>query len=193
MQDLSVLVEKYRSAATREEKLAAGDEIARLISPPLYVFIKSQIRSRGSAESLLDDVLGKTLTAIIKGLDNVIGKSSPGLWAYCRQVARHRLIEDLRKLASAKTIGMDPEDLEKAIDAAGKDESMPVGVRHDLDYAFSLLRASKPPCEAYLRSYYLDGMDHAEIADMYSLSPNALRMRFKRCLELAQELMSKNP
>ena len=64
-----------------------------------------------------------------------------------------------------------------------------MGMMRMMEYAMELLRNAKPPCIHYLRQYYIDGWEYAEVASASGISYDAARMQIRRCLELAQSLV----
>jgi DNA-directed RNA polymerase specialized sigma24 family protein len=105
-------------------------------------------------------------------------------------VARNKIADALRGQRGGTPVSLDVEEGERALEQAASHELISPGVRLDLGYALELLRASKPPCVELLWDYYVLGLDYDEMAALYQLTVDAVRMQIRRCLELAQTLVS---
>ncbi len=123
-------------------------------------------------------------------LDRFNGSSCGQFWSWCYQIARYKLIDVVRKLASAKTVSLDIETLEKVMNESIELTPKIPGETEDLEFALQLLGRAKAPCVDYLWTHYILGWTYEEIADSYALPYDTVRMKLKRCLELAQKLMA---
>ncbi len=193
MDRLAKLIQDYVEADTLEERSEAAEGFVREVSPELWVFVRSEALSRGFGEDAAEEVFQDIWVGITEGLGRVRSRANKPIWAWCYRVARNKLFDHVRKLASAKETAMDREALEAALEASEQVEQISPGTRHDLEYGLRLLAAAKPPCFAYLWDYYVLGWDYAAIADTYALAYDTMRMRIQRCLELAQKLVAENP
>jgi RNA polymerase sigma factor (sigma-70 family) len=182
-------VQNCRSAKTLDQKLALSEVIIGLVGPPLQQFIALESAKRGCVEEC-GEAYQETLIAIVTNLDRFQGSSCQQFWSWCYQIARYKLIDVVRKLASAKTVSMDREALEKVIDEAAALTPVSPGEAEDLEFALHLLGTAKAPCVDYLWTHYILGWTYEEISDSYALPYDTVRMKLKRCLELAQKLMA---
>ncbi len=189
MQLLIEHVQNYRSAQTLEQRLAFSEMIIGWVGPQLREFIERESVQRGCLEDW-DEAYQETLIAIAMKLDQFNGSSCGQFWSWCYQIARYKLIDVVRKLASAKTVSMDWETLAKVIDASGEVTPIPPGEMEDLKFALNLLEAAKAPCVDYLWMYHILGWTYEEIADSYALPYDTVRMKLERCLELAKKLIA---
>jgi len=193
MADLIKYLEAYRKAATLEEKLEAAEKFARAVGPELQAFVRNETMSRSLGEEGAEEVFQVSLIAITQGLRRSRAKTTRQLWGWCYKIARHKLIDRLRKLASTKVTLMDMESLQGVLDASLHVEPISQGTADDLDYALKLLSSAKPPCFAYLWAFYILEWDYKAIAEMYDLAYDTAIRNIQRCLELAQRLAAANP
>ncbi|HRY49105.1 MAG TPA: sigma-70 family RNA polymerase sigma factor [Candidatus Paceibacterota bacterium] len=188
MDRLITLVNIYRSASELETRLKLVEEIIGEVRPALWASI-----SRKCPE-MADDICQETVVAIAKNLHRFYGETDQQFKSWCFGISRNKTNDCLRKLAKEKAEPLDVIDidsLENVIEASANEEPMSAGEKMDLDYALNLLRNAKPPCLHYLWIHYVDGLSHNEMARILGQTYNAVRMQIKRCLKLAQSLVTK--
>jgi DNA-directed RNA polymerase specialized sigma24 family protein len=108
-------------------------------------------------------------------------------------VARNKVADCLRKHGGGTTAPVEVEEGRRALEAEAQHERILPGARQDLEYALALLGAVKPPCVDLLWEYYILDLEYEYLAERYARSVNAVRMQLRRCLELAQALVTKAP
>lgn len=189
MQLLIEHIQNYRSAQTLEQRVAVAEIIIGWVGPQLREFIARESVKRGCMEDW-DEAYQETLIAIVRKLDGFEGSSCGQFWSWCYQIARYKLIDVVRKLASAKTVSLDIETLEKVMEESVESTPKIPGETEDLEFALHLLEKAKAPCVDYLWNYYILGWTYEEIADSYALPYDAVRMKLKRCLDLAKKLIA---
>jgi DNA-directed RNA polymerase specialized sigma24 family protein len=140
-----------------------------------------------------DELLQETLVGIAQGLMSVRAKADAEFWSWCYRIARNKHADQCRNKSAAKDDLFDPQEMEQTVAASAVRVPISPGERLDLVYAMNLLRAAEPPCYDYLWSYYILGLEYEDIKGLDSLSRDTARMRVKRCLESAQDLMAKHP
>ena len=188
MEDLPSLVKQFREATTLEERLRASDFIMAEVAPNLKAFILNKAKALGRIE-LADDFLQEALIRIFQRLESFQGTKSVELWGWCYQVTRNLLIDLLRSPKFRETEPLDFIELEKALEASERTQPIGNDDGADLEYALSLLRASKPECAPLLWQHYVLGFSYPEIGNMLGIAEDVARMRIKRCLERAQQLV----
>lgn len=179
------LARRYQEAESLEAKLALAEEVVCAVGSELRVFIH-----RRCGADKVEDIHQETLVGIAKGLARFYGQTEKQFWEWCYHVARNKIADQFRQ----KHRQEDPwetDALWQAVEAGAADEALSSGERLDLDYALKLLQEADPPCYDYLWSHYILEWDYSELARHFDLSYDAVRMRVKRCLELAQSLVAK--
>jgi RNA polymerase sigma factor (sigma-70 family) len=185
MGDLIKLVRTYRMTPGLAERLQLGEEIFRQVEPPLRFFLLNAVSRPAS-----DDVLQEVLKGIVVGLPKFAGNSNGEFWAWCYGIARNKINDQLRRQMNERTQPMPPEELWRLVEVSAQSSPLSAADRHDLEYAMTLLRRSKPECYDYLWKHFVFGHDYAEIAAEENLKYDNVRMRIGRCLDEVQTLMA---
>ncbi len=185
MAPVLLLVGVYQAATEVSQRMDVADAIVRAVGPESTAFLHRHC-PKDQVEPLLNDIL----IAIALGLDRVRGKDEKQFWRWCYQIARNKLADLHEGINADPTLPFDPKDLAETIEASATHTPLSAGERLDLEYALDLLRAAKPPCVGYLWDHYILGLDYTELGHLYGLSPDAMRMQVKRCLVLANELLT---
>jgi RNA polymerase sigma factor (sigma-70 family) len=185
MAHLIELVREFRNATTLAHKIQFAEHIICEVRPALWTYAFH----KGDKE-IADDVCQDTLVAIANSLHLFYGETDSQFWKWCYRVARNKLIDHVRREKSRPASSLDTENLWRVIEMSNADEPISPGDRLDLEYAMQLLKSVKPPCYDYLWTHYILERDIAEIARLFQLSYDAARMQIKRCLKLAQSLVS---
>lgn len=179
------LVGVYQAATEVSQRMDVAEAIVRAVGPALKAYLYRRCPS-DQVEPLLNDIL----TAIALSLDIVRAKDEQQLWGWCYRIARNKLADLHEAIQADPTAPYDPRDLAETVEASATHTPLTAGERLDLEYALDLLRAAKPPCVDYLWDHYILEMDYTEQAQLHRVSADAMRMQVKRCLALAQELLT---
>lgn len=188
MERLIQLIQAYRETDDVEEQIRIATELIELVGPELRAHILRCCRP-----AMADDVFSKTLAAISEGLDSFHGNTTKEFKGWCYHIVRHKLCDDLRRQANDPAEPTAPEELDRVIDAQTRDALMPAEVRLDLEVTMNMLKRVKPPCYDLLWLHYLQEWDYGEIGLELGLKNDAVRMKIRRCLDLAQSLLGKQP
>jgi RNA polymerase sigma factor (sigma-70 family) len=186
MSELVTLYRRFQSTTDLEQKMSRAEELIRCIEPRLRLYIAASC-----PPEMVDDVVQETLIAIAKSLIRLRGQSEEEIAGWCYRIASRRLADKLRKRKSEPLDRLSPEGLQEL--EAVEEKPLAAGQKDDLDYALSLLKIAKPPCYNYLLSYYILGMDYAEMAEAFSMKYDAMRIKIGRCLKLANSLIFQHP
>lgn len=161
--DDGVLLESWRSGDTR-----AGDDLLRRYAPIVTRFFRSKLGDD------IDDVVQQTFADVVRARDRV---SSGGFRAYLLAIARHRLVDELRrKLGRAEPIdimAMSLEDLRTSVSQV---------ILRDERRA-TMLHALRGLClehQLVLELTYWEELPGAEIAVVLGVSPHTVRSRLSR-------------
>ena len=187
MLPLVQLIREYQKVDKLEHRLLLAEGIIKRVGPELQPFFAS----RWPPEQA-DELLQETLVAIAQGLMSVRAKADEEFWSWCYRIARNKHADQCRNKSAAKDDLCDPQEMEQTVAASAVQVPISPGERLDLDYAMNLLRAAKPPCVDYLWSYYVQCLKYKDIAEAYNLPYDTVRMKVKRCLELAQQLIAQS-
>jgi RNA polymerase sigma factor (sigma-70 family) len=187
MIELIERVREYQRATHVDHRVRVAEIIVREVGPALRSYMRHTLDEESAKESFQE-----TLRAIAGGLGTFKGRSTKQVWSWCYGIARHKINDAHRTRKSERTEFLDTKALWEAVEASGEAEAILRGERLDLEYAMNLLRQAKPSCCDYLLSYYIQGWDYAEIARTYKVRYDTARMNIRRCLELAQSLISRN-
>lgn len=162
-----------------------GERIICEVQPELWRFLCY----RGDQE-MAEDVCQEALVAIANDLDKFEGTTDAQFWKWCYHIARNKLIDRIRREEVRSVTYLETETIWKVIEATSSEEPLSPGDRIDLEYAMQLLKSVKPPCYDYLWTHYILQRDITEIARLFQVSYDAARMQIRRCLALAQSLVS---
>ena len=114
------------------------------------------------------------------------------MWAWCYRIATNKLKQCHQQAQRHPTESLDVEEIRRVVEAmAAEEQSLPDGVRQDLEDALKLLEFGVPPCRDLLWYHYVLGLGYQEIASLYRMAYDTARMKIHRCLERAQELLGK--
>ena len=172
------------NATTLHDRRRFGEAVIEAIRPSLYVFFSQ----RCPPDSVLD-VLQETLVTIATHLHNFRGQEDAQFWGWCYGIASNKLKQHWDRDKSHLTDSLDLEEVRRVVEAMAEDRTLPPGMRLDVEHALKLLEFGQPPCRDLIWSFYVLDRDYQDLADAYGLSYDAVRMKIKRCLERAQELM----
>jgi len=186
--ELIDLVHLYQKATSLEQRQKFGHDIAVAIRPALWNFLLHQ-----DGPEQADDLCQETLKDIFKNLHMFHEETNGQFWSWCYHVARNKLIDHWRKQKANPTMTLDPEAFWRAVEASAQDNPLSNEDQLNAEYILELLAEAKPACCAYLWLRYIIGLDLSEMARMYNLSIDAIRMRINRCLDLAKVLIEKHP
>jgi RNA polymerase sigma factor (sigma-70 family) len=186
MMSLIDLVRACRNATVEHEEIRFAEDLVCQIGPSLQRFIFGQTR-----RELVEDVYQNTLIAIAKDVAKCRAETDKEVQKWCFGIAVNKLADARRREKRHPTVSVDINVLEAAVEASGKEERIESKERAELDFALELLRAAAPPCVDYLWERIAFQLSYKDIGEMHEQSEDAARMRVKRCLELAQELVSK--
>jgi RNA polymerase sigma factor (sigma-70 family) len=174
----------------KSSKIAAkpfwGREIVLEVYPKIQAYIFTRIGPQGG-----EDVLQNAMEGIIKGMDLAKARERPQFFAWCYRIARNKLNDFFREKRDGRVEFVDLSEIQELIVSETRDEAVPKGFYHDLDLLFGRIRHAKFPCGEMLRNKYLDGMSNKEMAELYDIRVDTLRMRVERCLETAKEIARK--
>ncbi len=180
------LIRQYQTAGLEEQRQGIAEEIIRAVAPEMEGYIR-----KSCPPEVVEDVQQETLLGIVRGLDCFHGRTPAEFWQYCYQVARHKIVDQLRRQGRQPLAGADPEYLWQVVEATAQEQPLSLAERIDLENAMELLRKAKPPCYELLWDRYILGFTHAEIGAALGLTPDAARAQVTRCLELAHALVKK--
>ena len=161
-------------------------EIIEIVRPSLFVFIAARC-----APDRAEDVLQDTLVVIATKLAGFQCEADAQVWAWCYKIAANKLKQCHQQTQRHPTESLDVEEIRRLVEAVAAEESLPDGVRLDLEDALKLLEFGVPPCRDLLWFHYVLGLDYQEIANLYLMAYDTARMKIHRCLERAQELLGK--
>ena len=179
MTPLIDLVEKYRSSNDPEERCSIAEELIVEVGPRLRAFIYNQV-----PPDRAPDVSQETLVGIAKGLHMFYGRTEGALWSWCYHVARNKVCDCLRRLASNPVIPIDPSELWEMLETGtGQGDPLTFDVQMDCEFIMELLSVVSPSCYDALWKHYVYGWDYHEIARERELSYDAVRMQIARCLK----------
>ena len=189
MEQLIELIRQYRQSTSSEERERLGIEIYGQIRPQLYAYIRARC-----PQEHVDDVCQEALLAIFKSLDRFHGGASEQFWSWCYSLVRNKIADHYRKVEMEKKQGelihLAPEDLWKAIEESAVEDPLTNEQWEELKETLALLQAARPECYEYLVKVYTFQESIATLAQKLGLTYDAMRMRVKRCLEAARELMA---
>ena len=161
-------------------------ELIEIVRPSLHVFIAARC-----APDQAEDVLQDTLVVIATKLTGFQCEADKQVWAWCYKIASNKLKQCHQQAQRHPTESLDVEEIRRLVEAVAAEESLPDGVRLDLEDALKLLEFGVPPCRDLLWFHYVLGLCYQEIASLYRLAYDTARMKIHRCLERAQELLGK--
>lgn len=137
------------------------------------------------------DVVHKTMEGILQKLQSIRAVTESQFLAFCYQTARYKIADALRSKCGNRIEPLDAAEIVDIVWAgAGADPSS--GVRSDLEYILALLRASKFGCAQILEEHFLLGIEPKELAVIYGISVDAVRMKLRRCFDEAKRLAKKH-
>jgi RNA polymerase sigma factor (sigma-70 family) len=186
MPSLAEIVWAYCNSDLLAERMRLAEELINQVGPALWGYIHRRV-----PEAAVDDTFQDVLTAIAEKLHTVRAETDDKIWKWCYRIAFFKCADSHRR--KGPEIPVDIEELQRVVDAGAEVERISPGERMDLNYALALLAAAKPPCVELLLSHYVMEIDCADIAETSGETNDAVRMRIRRCLELAQELVTESP
>lgn len=185
MDNLIRNIRTYRLTGGLGERFRLAEEIFAVVEPNLRRFVFARVNTNNA-----EDVLQTSLQAIAASLSKFNGDTESELWGWVYGIAKNKLRDQFRRQASDRHTSIPPEDLWQAVEAAAASRPLSPADTHDLKLAMALLAKSREDCLAVLEQHYLLGLTFVEIAEAAQTTPDAVRMRAARCVELARELLS---
>lgn len=178
------LVNEYRKASNEAAKVEAAEKIILAAANPLTLFLL------GRAPTGLEEEVRQTIfVSIFRGLAGFRGETDGEFWAWCYRIARNTLSKSYKEEKSDLAVAVDPEELERLIEASGKKVPISDEERVILNDALALLKAARPDCHDVIWKRFMLGFDIKEIADELGLASDAARMKINRCLEASRTLL----
>jgi len=184
MDPLIRLVRAYQRCQQAARKLRISGKLLRKIGPNLDRYIRS--RYRGSAR---EDIYQETLWAIAEGLDDFKGKTDKGFMKWCFGIARHKVVDELRKGGRDKTVSLNDGEVWRAIESLNSEEPLSAQDRLTLKECMQAVAVVKPPCFDFLLSRYIDGLDYETIGNEHGISARGAWLAVDRCARLARKLL----
>lgn len=188
MDDLIQLVRTYRFEKSLDQKLRIAEQVLRLIEPKLRLFCASSIADRTKAADTAQEVL----IAIARDMGRFQGKATAEFWAWCYQIARHKIKDHFRRqgVQDDRFQPMDPGEIAQLLDGRTRRGAISAQDKMDLDYAVKVLRRAEPECLEFLWKHFVFGFGFVEMAQEFAITADAARMRVGRCLSAAQALIT---
>ena len=186
MTSLIELLRICRETKTLHVRERFFEQIVFQVGPALRGFICRHTRA-----DFVEDALQETLIALNRNLNQCRARSEAQFWGWCYRTARHKMADQWRGTPGGLVVSLDGEEVLRAVEASGREERISPEEREVLDYALALIRSVKAPCVDYLWDRIALGLSYKEMSEIYGLGKDAIRMQVRRCLELAQELVSK--
>ena len=186
MDCLIALVREYQNAADVAVRVRVGEDLARRLIPELRAFLFHR-----HPPELAEVAFQETFQAIFKGLGKFQGQTDAQFWCWCLRIAGNKASDQWREPWGQRRDSLEPETFWALVDASAPEAPLAAGERLDLEYAMNLLKATKPPCYGHLWNHYFLGWDYQEMAEIYQISYDAVKVTVRRCLQLAQALMAK--
>ena len=166
-----------------KRRLQLGEELARELVPLLRPLI---VRTVGWDRT--DDILQDCLEAIFRGLGGAKAKTEAKLRGWCLRIARNKAMDALRGKYAEQAVSTDPFALAEILEQGEQGTDIKPWDLEDLRMLLSLLRAAKFPCDQILWEHIVLGWSYEEMAEVYQVEYDTMRMKVRRCLEAAQEL-----
>lgn len=163
-----------------------GKEAVEEIYPIIRAFIIGQL-----GWQIGEDVSHDAVRAILAGLPNVRAKTKRKFRAFCFRVARNKIYDALRSKYGNKAEPLDPIQLAKFIEAGMDASHLTSSAVADLEDLQRLLKSLKFACGRLLVEFFLMDLEQDEIAVMYDVSKDAVRMKIHRCLQEAKRIAKK--
>ncbi len=185
MKPLIELLRSIRSATALHVHLRFLDEFLYLVGPTLKMYIRWKVSPND-----VEDILQEALTDIALGIDNCHASTESAVWGWCytithRKIAQHYRIQE-RRIPLANI-----EEIVLAVKWSGEVAPIYPDERLKLDAALKMLGDADEPCVLYLLERFIFQQTFEEMGDSHGKSPDAMRQRVNRCLELAGELVGK--
>jgi RNA polymerase sigma-70 factor (ECF subfamily) len=178
-----------RAAATRMSDLADDaalrarfEALAREHEPALRRFVRGYESDIDRQRDLTQDIL----IAIWRALPSFEGRSSPRTWAYriAHNVAVTHVVKGARDRLT-KAVPIEDVDALFAGDAAKDLE------QHDAVARVAALVRALKPTDAQVILLYLEGLDHAEIADVTGHTATNVAVKVHRIKDALRRLLTK--
>ena len=185
MGELVEFVRACQSAKSFRVHRRFAGEIIGMVRPSLHVFIAQRCHPNQA-----EDVLQETLVVIATKLATFRCEADEQVWAWCYSIARNMLKQHYRQEQNHPTESLDVKEIRRVVEAVAAEDPLPPGAHLDIEDALKMLEFGEPPCRDLLWLYCLLDWDYQDIADEYGLTYDAVRMKIKRCLERAQELLA---
>ena len=163
-----------------------GKEAVEEIYPIIRAFIIGQL-----GWQIGEDVAHDAVGAILAGLPKVRAKTKRKFRAFCFRVARNKIFDALRSKYGNKAEPLDPIQLAKIIEAGMDASHMTPSALADLEDLQRLLKVLKFACGRLLVEFFLLDLEPDEIALVYDISKDAVRMKIHRCLKEAKRIAKK--
>jgi RNA polymerase sigma factor (sigma-70 family) len=175
------LLEEFRTTAVHEERGRLAAAILEQVYPAMHAYFCQRV-----SQDAVADLCQDTALAIARGLHKFRGETDSSFWSWCYLIARRRCADFYRSRPRDRAEAISPEELLRVFESVAETEQLSAGDRLDLESTLERLRAVKPPCYTLLVQHYIFGLGYAEMAEELGMEYDAVRMKIKRCLELAQ-------
>src|SRR5688572_6836368 len=185
MDALIDLVKQFQKSRDDAVRLELGDRIVVILSPDLHLYI-----TRRAPKKLVDDILQEALIAIALGLDKFDGDTNERFYGFCYGVCFYEVVDALRRDGRINKHEFSSDELWNAVLESERKEPLTPEDRELLREVLDLLEEVRPPCVAYLEAHFVQGMTFEQVREEFDFpSADAARMKTRRCLLLARELM----
>jgi RNA polymerase sigma factor (sigma-70 family) len=186
MSELLAAVRRCQAALPPAGKCEACDEVIRMISPKLHLYLCSRLEP-----AWVEDVHQEVLIGIATGLRGFRGTTEPEFWGWCYRIAHNKVCDAVSRKQQTKErfVTVDEEQLRRAIEVTAAGQALPQEEAAEVDEALCVLARLGEPCAGLLRLRYLVGLSLEAVGMAYALSPDAARMKVNRCLDRARELL----
>ena len=182
MQDYGEQLRRYREAAHAETKLLIAERIAEELAPELWTFLAGRCPM-----DEVDDLRQDVLLAVVLGLDGCRAATHAAFWSWVYTIARNKLATRLDKRNRLQL--MESDQFWHLVEASGDFVALMGYERQDLREAWAILGQINDHARDCIWRHYVDGLDHAEIAEELGRTKDAVRMTIYRGLATARKLL----
>jgi RNA polymerase sigma factor (sigma-70 family) len=178
------LARNYRNSNLLPQRMRLAEELIGRVGPTLWVYIRARV-----PEESVADTFQEVLIALARNLHTTRAETDREFVSWCYGIARRKCADFHRQ--RPRETALDIDELQRELEARDHIEHSSAGKQPDLQYALALLRSAKPPCVDLLWDHFVLDLDYPELAEEPGETNDAVRMRIRRCLELARELVAK--
>lgn len=164
--------------------VAASKRLYVCLAPKLRGFIFGRIHANDAS-----DVFQETMKGIFGGICKFQGQSERSLLAWSYTIARNKINDHLRRHCSRRLEPLPDEEISEYVGASEKTEPLSAKDKLDCEFAMKLLKKAAPECHEYLWNRYMADMEYWDMATMYEVESDTMRMRIMRCLKTARALL----